>query len=119
MSSSGSQHRDCLVPDCSVKLEKRTASAYSWRYRVCTTHLNASKVQLKGEYLFSALLHRGATHLRPPTPGGATVRFCQKCSSWCAGPVGIGQGGPAGHLSPQVSSCPACDFPTCTYSPYP
>ena len=82
---SGGGRRDCCVPDCHVKLEKSTASAYSWRYRICSTHLNASEVLLKGAH-WVRVLRTWWDHspfLVPHSPSsGATVRFCQKCSSW-------------------------------------
>ena len=43
------QQRSCQVPGCDFTLEKSTASAYCWRYRLCPTHLNASEVQLEGQ----------------------------------------------------------------------
>ena len=63
----GSGQRACIVPDCKTTLEKRSASAYCWRYRVCSTHLNASEVVLKGArcLFLRRLAERGAA--LPPT----------------------------------------------------
>ena len=43
------EQRTCQVPGCDYILEKSTASAYCWRYRLCPTHLNASEVIVLAE----------------------------------------------------------------------